>query len=357
MNFASDNVTGASAPILDALVRANAGAMPAYGADPLSAGLTARFRALFAHSDLVVVPVATGTAANALALAAMVPPYGLCLCHAEAHVMTDECGAPEFFTHGAKLQGLPGTGGRIDPDALEATLAGLPRHVKQMPARALSLSQATEGGLVYAPDAVARLARTAHAHGLAVHMDGARFANAVAALGCTPAEITWRAGVDVLSFGASKNGALAAEAIVIFRPDLAETIAYRCKRAGHVLSKGRLLAAQLHAYLDDDHWLANARQANRMAARLGQGLAAIPGVRLAWPVEANEVFPILPAPLERGLKQGGAVFYDWTSAALPPDVAVGEDDRFVRLITAFSTTEAEVDAFLALALALARASA
>ncbi|ACA16299.1 Threonine aldolase [Methylobacterium sp. 4-46] len=353
MNFASDNVTGASAPILDALVRANAGPMPAYGADPLTAGLRDRFRALFDHPDLVIFPVATGTAANAIALAAMVPPYGLCLCHEEAHVMGDECGAPEFFTHGAKLAGLPGTGSKIDPAALEATLAAMPRHVKQMPARALTLSQATESGLVYGPDEVARLSGLAHRHGLAVHMDGARFANAVAALGCSPAEVTWRAGVDILSFGASKNGALAAEAIVVFRPDLAETIEYRRKRAGHLLSKGRLLAAQLHAYLEGDHWLANAANANRMAARLGRGLAAIPGVRLAWPVAANEVFPILPAHLERGLKEGGAVFYGWHSTSLPPGEAVREDERFARLITAFSTTEAEVDAFLALARACA----
>ncbi|MFE1597590.1 threonine aldolase family protein [Methylobacterium sp. ID0610] len=349
MNFASDNVTGASPRILDAVVRANGGAMPAYGADPLSATLQARFRAVFEHPDLAVFPMVTGTATNAIALAAMVPPFGLCLCHQEAHVMDDECGAPEFYTHGAKLSGLPGTGGKIDPDALDARLAAMPRHVKQMPARALTLSQATEGGLVYRPDEVARLAESAHRHGLSVHMDGARFANAVAALGCTPAEVTWRAGVDILSFGASKNGALAAEAIVVFRPDLAETIEYRRKRAGHLLSKSRLLAAQLHAYLDEDHWLANAAHANRMAARLARGLAEIPGVRLAWSVEANEVFPILPARLERGLRAGGAAFHHWDSSSLPPGEAVGAEESFARLITAFSTTEAEVDAFLDLA--------
>lgn len=349
MNFASDNVTGASAPILDALVRANADAMPAYGEDPLTASLTARFREVFEHPELAVFPVATGTAANALALAAMVPPYGLCLCHAQAHVTTDECGAPEFFTHGAKLAPLPGTGARIDPEALDAALAGQPRSVHRMPAHALSLSQATEAGLVYAPEAVARLSGIAHRHGLTVHMDGARLANAVARLGCRPAEITWRAGIDVLSFGASKNGALAAEAIVVFRPDLADSIAYRRKRAGHLLSKGRLLAAQLHAYLADDHWLANACHANRMADRLARGLRAVPGVRLAWPVEANEVFPILPARLARDLRAGGAAFYDWPAASLASGESLGEDEVLVRLITAFSTPEAEVDALLALA--------
>ncbi|GJD51605.1 Low specificity L-threonine aldolase [Methylobacterium crusticola] len=357
MNFASDNVVGASAPILEAIVRHNAGALPAYGADPLTLGLTPRFREVFEHGDLAVFPVATGTASNALALAAMVPPFGLCLCHEEAHVMEDECGAPEFYTHGAKLQGLPGTGSKIDPAALAAWLAALPRHVKQMPPRALSLSQLTESGQAYGLDEIARLSDIAHRHGLSVHMDGARFANAVAALGCSPAEMTWKAGVDILSFGASKNGALAAEVILVFRADLAETLEYRRKRAGHLLSKGRFLAAQLDAYLAGDHWLANARHANRMAARLAEGLGALPGVRLAWPVGGNEVFPILPAALDRALRQGGALYYDWTSRSLPPGEAVAEGEALVRLITAFSTGADEVDAFLDLARQASRRAA
>ena len=349
MNFASDNVVGASAPILEAIVRHNGGAMPAYGADPLTLGLTPRFRALFEHPDLAVFPVATGTAANALALSVMVPPFGLCLCHEEAHVMEDECGAPEFYTHGAKLQGLPGAGGKIAPETLDRFLGGLTRHVKQMPPRALTLSQLTESGQVYTVDEIAALSRIAHAHGLTVHMDGARFANALAALGCTPAEMTWRAGIDILSFGASKNGALAAEAILVFRPDLSETLDFRRKRAGHILSKGRFIAAQLDAYLGDDHWIANARHANRMAARLAAGLSGLPGVRLAWPVQGNEVFPILPARLDTALREGGALYYDWASRSLPAGEAVREDERMIRLITAFSTAEAEVEAFLALA--------
>ncbi|MEH3147934.1 MAG: beta-eliminating lyase-related protein [Methylobacterium frigidaeris] len=349
MNFASDNVTGASAAILEAIVRANPGPLPAYGDDPLTAAVEARFRAVFEHPGLAVFPVATGTAANAIALSALVPPHGLCLCHEEAHVTEDECGAPEFYTHGAKLVGLPGAGGKIAPEGLAARLAALPRSIKQMPARALSLSQATEAGLVYRPGELAALCAVAHEAGLLVHMDGARFANAVAALGCTPAEASWRSGIDVLSFGASKNGALAAEAILVFRPDLAETIAYRRKRGGHVLSKGRLLAAQLDAYLADGHWLANAAQANRMAARLARGLAALPGVRLAWPVEANEVFPVLPAALDARLRAAGVAYYPWATRSLPAGERVNGDERLVRLICAFSTTEAEVDALLALA--------
>ncbi|KMO33482.1 threonine aldolase family protein [Methylobacterium aquaticum] len=349
MNFASDNVVGASAPVLEAILRHNGGAMPAYGADPLTLGLTPRFRALFEHADLSVFPVTTGTAANALALSVMVPPFGLCLCHEEAHVMEDECGAPEFYTHGAKLHGLSGPGGKIAPDTLDRFLSGLPRHVKQMPARALTLSQLTESGQVYAVEEIAALARIAHAHGLTVHMDGARFANALVALGCPPAEMTWRAGIDILSFGASKNGALAAEAIVVFRPDLAETLEFRRKRAGHILSKGRFLAAQLDAYLDGDHWRANAAHANRMAARLAAGLAEIPGVRLAWPVQGNEVFPILPAGLDAALRRAGVVYHAWTSRSLAEGDRVGEGERMIRLIAAFSTTEAEVEDFLVLA--------
>ncbi len=218
-----------------------------------------------------------------------------------------------------------------------------------MPPRALTLSQLTESGQVYTVEEIAALSRIAHAHGLAVHMDGARFANALAGLTCTPAEMTWRAGIDILSFGASKNGALAAEAILVFRPDLAETLDFRRKRAGHILSKGRFLAAQLDAYLADDHWLANARHANRMAARLAAGLSEMRGVRLAWPVQGNELFPILPARLDSALRDGGALYYDWASRSLPAGEAVREDERMIRLITAFSTTEAEVEAFLALA--------
>lgn len=349
MNFASDNTAGASGPVLDAIVRANGGPSPAYGTDPLTRAVERRLAETFERDDLAVMLVATGTAANALALAAAVPPFGLCLCHEEAHVMEDECGAPEFYTHGAKLAGIPGTAGRIAPDALDAHLSGLPRHVKQMPARALTLSQVTEAGTLYRLDEIAALSGIAHRHGLAVHMDGARFGNAVAALGCTPAQMTWQAGIDILSFGATKGGCLAAEAIVVFRADLAETLEFRRKRAGHTLSKGRLLAAQLDAYLADDHWLANARQANAMAARLASGLAALPGVRLPWPVEANEVFPILSRALDARLREAGAVYHPWSTRSLPVGERIGPDEVMARLVTSFATQAGEVDAFLAAA--------
>ena len=262
MNFASDNIMGASAPVLEALVRANSGPLPAYGADEITARVEKRFCALF-EREVQTFLAATGTGANALALSAIVPPYGLAVSHVEAHVIDDECGAPEFYMHGAKMAGLPGVGAKIAPATLETFLASLPRRVKQMPASGLSISQATESGLVYAPAEIAALSEVAHRNGLKVHMDGARFANALVALGCTPAEMTWKCGVDILTFGATKNGCLAAEAIVVFDPALAETLGYRRKRGGHLLSKGRLLSAQLEGYFENDHWLANAAPRQR----------------------------------------------------------------------------------------------
>jgi len=345
MNFASDNVMGASPQVLDALVRANDGALPAYGSDPITRRLEARLAELF-EREVSVLLVATGTAANALALAAVVPPWGLCLCHRESHVMDDECGAPEFFTHGAKLVGLEGEGAKIGARALDSYLTGLSSHVKQMPPKALSISQANECGLVYGLDEIADLAGVCRAHGLKLHMDGARFTNALVALGCSPAEMTWKRGVDLLSFGATKNGCLAAEAVIAFDPAVAESLDYRRKRSGHTLSKGRLLAAQLEGYLAQDHWLANARHANRMAAKLSDGLAVLPGVRLAWPTQANEVFPILPASMDEALRGAGAVYHPWSDGSLAAGEMVRRGERLVRLVTSFATEERLVDRFL-----------
>jgi threonine aldolase len=352
MNFASDNVMGASAPVLDALVRANDGPLPAYGADPITARVERRFAEIF-EREVSVSLVATGTAANALAIAAMVPPWGACVCHQEAHAMEDECGAPEFYTHGAKLMGLPGSGAKIGLETLTEFLAWLKPSYRQMPPRALSISQATESGLVYRPDEIAALAQACRPHGIGLHMDGARFANALVAVDCTPAEMTWKAGIDVLSFGGTKNGCLAAEAIVVFDPALAETLGYRRKRAGHVLSKGRLIAAQFEGYLADDHWLRNARHANRMAARLAQGLQRL-GVRLAWPCEANEVFPILPRAADERLRAAGAVYHPWSPVSLPPGERIGPDETLGRLVCSFATEESLVDRFLEAAKAALR---
>ncbi len=352
MNFASDNVMGASPQVLQALLRANDGPLPAYGSDPITRAVERRLAELF-ERELTVALVATGTAANALALSLLTPPWGICLCHREAHVMEDECGAPEFYTHGAKLVGLDGVGAKVKADDLESYLRGLTSHVRQMPPKALTISQANECGLVYSTEQIAALSDVCHRHGLRLHMDGARFANALVALGSSPAEMTWRSGVDILSFGATKNGCLAAEAIVVFDPELARTLEYRRKRSGHTLSKGRLLAAQLEGYLANDHWLDNARHANRMATRLAQGLRSLPGVRLAWPTEANEVFPILPRSMDAALKSAGAVYHPWSGASLAPGEQVRADEILVRLVTSFATCEEDVRRFLSIAEAAA----
>ena len=337
MNFCSDNVTGASPEIIEALAAASRGAQAAYGDDEITERLRGRFCELF-EREVAVFPVATGTAANSLALASLMPPYGVIYAHGDAHVQVDECGAPEFFTGGAKILPMGGAHGKIDVDELAAVVAGGWKGVVHhaQPA-AVSVTEASEAGTVYRPEEVGAIARICRSHGLALHMDGARFGNAVAALNCSPADLTWRAGVDVLSFGATKNGALAAEAVVFFDQAKAGDFAFRRKRGGHLFSKMRFLSAQLEAYLANALWLRNARHANRMAARLAAGLAALPGARLRHPVEANELFVELPEPAIRGLFADGFKFYRWG----------GEDSTCIRLVTAFDTDLAAVDAFLA----------
>ena len=348
MNFASDNTVGASAPVLQAIMQANAGAMAAYGNDEISKRVRARFNDLF-EREVSVFFATTGTAANALALSSAVPPYGLCVCHREAHIIDDECGAPEFFMHGAKLVGLPGVGAKLKAEDVAAYLKSLPKAVKQMPPKALSISQVSEGGLVYSLDELAALGQVCREHGLSFHMDGARFANALVALGCTPAEMTWKQGVDILSFGATKNGGLMAEAIVVFKPELAESLGYRSKRAGQIISKGRLIAAQFEGYFADDHWLANARHANRMAKLLSEGLVQLPGVRLAWPTDANEVFPIIPQALNKALKEAGILYHPWTELSLPETERVGENEVLIRLVASWATQEEDVRKLLEIA--------
>lgn len=346
MNFRSDNVAGAHPAILAALARGAEGKVDSYGADPATARVVEALSEAF-ETDVSAFPVATGSAANALALACAVPPWGAVYCHEEAHIETDECGAPEFFTAGAKIVKVPGAHGRIDPAALEAMLDAAPvGDVHSVQPAALSLTNGTEAGTVYTPEQVAELSAIARRHGLFVHMDGARFANAVAALGCTPADVTWRAGVDALSFGATKNGCLAAEAVVFFKPDAARDreFCYRRKRAGHLFSKMRFLSVQLEAYLAGGLWLENARHANAQARRLADGLSRLPGVALAHPVEINELFVHLPAPLLTALDAAGVRVGRW-------------DAETVRMVTAFDTEPADVDRLLAILRAAAQPAA
>lgn len=343
MIFASDNWAGAAPEILAALTRANEAIAPAYGGDPFSARAAARFSEIF-ECDVAVYFVATGGAANGLALSVLSPPYGMILCHEESHVQMDECGGPEFFTGGAKLLPLQGFAAKLTPDAVSAVLDGFPeRPPHGMPPKVLSLTQASECGAVYTQGELTALCALAHARGLAVHMDGARFANSLAHLGCAPADITWKAGVDALSFGATKNGCMAAEAVVFFDPARAGDIEFRRKRAGHLWSKQRFIAAQFEAYFEDGLWLRLAARANATAQRLSRGLAALDGVEIVYPTEANEVFAAFPHGVADRLRGQGAVFYPWRT---PGDSA---DGRINRLICSFRTGEEEVDRFLGLA--------
>lgn len=343
MNLASDNVTGASEEIIEAVARAARGSAAAYGGDEVTARLDKLFADLF-ETDVTVFPLATGTAANSLALAAMTPPYGAIYCHEAAHIANDECNAPEFYTGGAKLVPLGGANGKLDAGALNAAIAGATPHGEHnaQPA-ALSLSQATELGGSYSLEEIAALTGTARRHGIGVHMDGARIANSVVHLGCSFADVTWRAGVDALSFGATKNGALGAEALVFFGGDAAARIPFLRKRGGHLLSKMRFISAQLEAYLTDDLWRRNAVHANAMAQELAAGLGAIPGARLLHPVEANELFIELPAAVLAGIRGAGHIMPPWGD---------GEGNA-VRLVTAFDTNAAELETFIAAAIALA----
>lgn len=314
MDFRSDNVAGAAPEIMTALMAANSGTVSSYGADPWSVELDAAFSVLFDH-DCKVFPVATGTAANVLALSCITPGYGAIYCHQDSHIVTDECNAPEFYTGGAKLVNVPGENGKIDLAALDALLAlGWKGSQHNPQPAAVSITQATEAGTVYSPDDVADIAHRCKANGMKLHMDGARFANAVAGLNCAPADLTWRAGVDVLSFGATKNGAMAAEAVVFFKPELAESFLYRRKRGGHLFSKSRFLSVQLLAMLENGLWLRLARQANARARELADGLGKLPGAKVVWPVQANEVFVQLPVAAAEAMRQRGALFHTWSEA-------------------------------------------
>ncbi|MGD9967438.1 MAG: low specificity L-threonine aldolase [Hyphomonadaceae bacterium] len=332
MNFVSDNTAPAAPEIIAALNAVNAGAAAGYGEDDWSMRLDETFGAVFEH-EVRVFTVASGTAANAIALASASPPWGAVICHREAHIECDECGATGFFSGGATLALVDGPAAKITPGALKAVVRNA-RGVHSIVPAVASVSQTTERGAVYRLDELAALGAACRQAGLRFHMDGARFANAIAALGCAPAEVTWRAGVDLLSFGATKNGALAAEAIVCFDVGMAEEIARRRKRAGHLFAKGRYAAAQLLAYFEDGLWLRLARRTNELAARLGEAAARYVSV----PVESNQVF-IKPGETALAkLRQAGAQFYDWG----------GEGSGEARLVVSWHQAEAEIEAMCGL---------
>ena len=333
VKFASDNVAGACPEVLDALMKANEGDSAPYGNDDYSKVLQEKFSEIF-EKEVIVYPTASGTAANALALSTMTPVFGNIYCHKLAHINTDECGAPEFYTGGAKLIPLTGINGKITPEELEKNISGTGIVHHTQPSSA-SITQVCETGEVYELDEIKKIADVANKHKLNMHMDGARFANALVALNCTPAEMTWKSGIDVLSFGATKNGCIAAEAIIFFKPELVGNISFLMKRAGHLLSKMRFVSAQLDAYISNDVWLKNAKQANEMGKKLSDGLVKHNSIKLAYPTQANEVFAKFPREMIEHLNSLG---YKMNEDEL--------DGQAVRLVAAWNTQNSDVESFL-----------
>jgi threonine aldolase len=324
MRFFSDNAAAAHPAVIDAIAQSNR-IDTAYDGDESSRKLDRAFSDLF-ETDVRALWVTTGTAANCLALAALCPPHGGIICHREAHIENDEAGAPGFFTNGAKLMLVDGPGAKVSVETVDAAIGRVRKDVHQVQPKALSITNATEYGLAYTAGEVGELGELARSRGLGFHMDGARFANAVAWTGDSPADVTWRAGVDALSFGFVKNGGLNAEALILFRPELADEVLVRRKRSGHLLSKGRMLAAQILAMLENGMWLDNARAANSAA----QALAQAAGNRLVYPVEANEIFLRVSADEAAALRSLGFDFYDW---------GVGE----MRLVTSWDQDMGDVE--------------
>ncbi|MTI45002.1 L-threonine aldolase [Roseibium hamelinense] len=345
MNFASDNWFGASQPVMETLARHNLKAAPAYGADAVTESVTQRFSDIF-EREVSVFFVGTGSVANALALAAYARPGGAVFCHRESHINVDECNCPEFMSSGSKLIPVPGHGGKITPAGLREALESVPPNiVHHGQAVAVSITQATESGTIYSVDEIAKIKAAASARSIALHMDGARFANALVSLNTSPADMTWKSGVDVLSFGATKNGCWCAEAVVFFDLEAARGFEYHRKRAGHLFSKSRFIAAQFEGYLENDHWLKNARHANEMALLLAEGLRA-KGVRTVWPVEANEVFPIMDRQRFTKLQAAGAMIYEWPLREDAIQSELSADELCIRMVTSFATTVEDVARFL-----------
>ncbi|WP_102961193.1 threonine aldolase family protein [Mangrovicella endophytica] len=347
MIFASDNWSGAH-PAITASLTAHAGGMAsAYGSSELDKAVERRFNEIF-EKEVAVFFVGTGTAANSLSFAAVNRPGGVVLCHREAHVVEDECGAPEFFTHGARMAPVDGANGLIDPVNLRRELARFhPDFVHAGQPMAITVSQPGEAGTLYPLETLDEIAGIAHERRLALHMDGARFANALAATGVSPAEMTWKRGLDILSFGATKNGCWCAEAVVFFDPDAARQFPYIRKRGAQLFSKTRFVAAQFMAYLEDGLWLELAAHSNAMADRLRAGLDAARHGRQGWSTRSNEVFAILDKETAAKLRGAGAAFYDWN---MPRGLAVpmAENEQLVRLVTSWSTEADEVDRFCAM---------
>ena len=331
--FASDNVTGACPEVMDAVVAANSGIATSYGDDEWSSRLQTKLSEIF-ETDVEVFLAVSGTASNALALSSLAPVFGKIYCHELSHINTDECGAPELFTGGAKLIPMRSSNGRIKPNELAETIRGSGNvHVTQP--SVVSITQSCETGTVYQLDEIKAISKIARKHKMSVHMDGARFANALASLDVSPAEMTWKSGVDVLTLGGTKNGCLAAEAIIFFKSDMVGNFPYLHKRSGQLLSKMRFISSQLEAYVTDDLWIRNAQHSNSMAKILSEGLNAFSNIELAYPTQSNEVFVYLPRELIDYLNNAG---YDINEEEL--------DGKAVRFVTAWNSELKDVDRLL-----------
>jgi threonine aldolase len=342
VNFASDNVYGVDPRIMQAMVEANEPLTDvSYCHDDGAKAVDERLSEIF-EKDVRSFFVVNGTGANSLALSAISPPFGGIFCHVDSHINTDECNAPELITGGAKLITLSGEGNKLRPDVVQNKISQFLHGEHGAKPSALSITQATELGTVYSTSEIKSLSEVAASHGMKVHMDGARFANALVSLGCTPAEMTWKVGVDVVSFGGTKNGGMILESVVFFDMALAENFLYRRKRAAQLVSKGRYLSAQMLAYLREDVWLSNARRANELAQTLAKGLQRSNRVRLTNPVEANEIFAILPRDTFNAVIAAGAYFYEW------PMDSLSDDEVHCRFVLSCATPEAHVKQFLEL---------
>lgn len=339
MFFGSDNQSGASSQILEIIQTANAGNTHGYGDDEWTKQGIDALKDVF-ECDLEAYFVATGTASNCLALSCLVQPWQTILCHHQSHIIMDESTAPELFSGGARLKSISKGAGKLTAELLETHFKYEGQDVPHNSlSGAISITQVNEVGLVYTPVEIKALTAVAKDHGLNVHMDGARFANALAKLKCTPAELTWKSGVDVLSLGATKCGALCAEAVIFFNKELADSMTHRRKRTGHLISKGRLFGAQFVGWLKDGHWLELANHANNQALQLAEALSPFKEIQLIWPVQSNELFVTMPKDLAKHLQAAGAEFYEWYPEALPPNVRLDENNVFVRLVTSFATQD------------------
>lgn len=345
MYFGSDNQTGASDQVINALLQANDGVTAAYAEDKYSQQAVEALNQAF-ETDADIYFVSTGTAANSLALATLTQPWDSVVCHGQAHIINDELTAPEFFTGGARLIGIDAQEPKLTVDGLEALLANGAAHPPHnSEPKVLSLTQMNESGQIYSIDELKAVCDLAHRYGLKVHMDGARFSNALVALGCSAAELSWKVGVDVLSLGATKNGALSAEAVIFFDKSMSGTFIQHRKRSGHLISKSRWLGAQFLGWLENGHWLELAQHANSMCANLAKVINEYDAATTVWPVQGNELFAIMSKSDIERVRKEGAVFYEWPSQFLPANLSVSSDQDVVRFVTSFRTQHHDIEKF------------